>query len=135
MSGKKKLTIAAAVTKKVPCTSIIRVFFFALPVLALLFAAPVAAQFSFGIVPQQSASELAYLWTPLLSYLGEKTSLKLEFRTAKDMPTFEQRLAAGEYDFAYMNPYHYVVFHDSVGYRALAKEKEQKLVGVIVVHK
>jgi len=111
------------------------VFSFALPVLALLPAAAVAAQFSFGVVPQQSASELAYLWTPMLSYLGEKISLKLEFRTAKDIPTFEQRLAAGEYDFAYMNPYHYVVFHDLAGYRALAKEKGQKLVGIIVVHK
>ena len=103
--------------------------------LTLLPAAAVAAQLSFGVVPQQSASELAYLWTPILSYLGEKTSLKLEFRTAKDIPTFERRLAAGEYDFAYMNPYHYVVFHDLAGYQALAKEKERKLVGLIVVRK
>ncbi len=110
------------------------VFSFALPLLALLPAAAVAAQFSFGVVPQH-ASELAYLWTPILSYLGEKTSLKLEFRTAKDIPTFERRLAAGEYDFAYMNPYHYVVFHDLAGYQALAKEKERKLVGLIVIRK
>jgi phosphate/phosphite/phosphonate ABC transporter binding protein len=108
---------------------------FALIAIALSVARPAAAQFSFGVVPQQSASELARLWTPILAYLNEKTHMALEFHTAKDIPTFEQRLAVGEYDFAYMNPYHYAVFHDFSGYRAFAKEKGRKLVGLIVVRK
>ena len=90
---------------------------------------------SFGVVPQQSASKLARLWTPFLLYLNEKTGYAIQFKTAKDIPTFEKRLAAGEYDFAYMNPYHYVVFHRAPGYRALAKEKYRKLKGVIIVRK
>lgn len=87
----------------------------------------------FGVVPQQSTSELAKAWAPILDYLGKKTGRAVRFATAKDIPTFEQRLAAGEYDIAYMNPYHYTVFHRQPGYRPLAKEKEQPLKGIIVV--
>ena len=89
----------------------------------------------FGVVPQQSASELARSWIPILKYLGDKTGLAMRFATAKDIPTFEQRLAAGEYDLAYINPYHYTVFHHRPGYRVLAKEKDRELKGIIVVRK
>jgi phosphonate transport system substrate-binding protein len=94
-----------------------------------------AEKIRFGIVPQQSAAELAKLWVPLLGYLQEKSGLELVFETAKDIPTFEKRLAAGEYDVGYMNPYHYIVFHTSPGYTAFAREKGAKLQGVIVVRK
>jgi phosphonate transport system substrate-binding protein len=89
----------------------------------------------FGIVPQQSATKLARLWTPVLDYLGEKTGYRFQFRTAPDIPTFEQRLARGEYDMAYMNPYHYTVFHREPGYRAFAKEKDKRIKGILVVRK
>lgn len=89
----------------------------------------------FGVVPQQSASELARLWTPILAYLGRKTGYEIHFKTAKDIPTFERRLVSGEYDIAYVNPYHYTVFHRSPGYQVFAKEKDRKLKGVIVVRK
>lgn len=90
---------------------------------------------AFGIVPQQSAVELVKVWMPILSHLSEKTGHELRFATAKDIPTFEQRLAAGEYDVAYMNPYHYTIFHRSPGYRILAKEKDRSLKGIVVVRK
>lgn len=90
---------------------------------------------TFGVVPQQSASELARLWTPILSFLGEKTGEPLRFATAKDLSTFEQRLAAGDYDLAYLNPYAYTMFHRSPGYRVLAKEKDRMLQGILVVRK
>ena len=89
----------------------------------------------FGVVPQQSPGELARMWTPILSFLGGKSGLPLRFATAKDIPTFEQRLAAGEYDIAYMNPYHYTVFQRAPGYRVFAKEKYKKLKGIVVVRK
>ncbi len=90
---------------------------------------------TFGIVPQQSAKKLAKLWTPILERLSQETGYKIEFRTAKDIPTFEKRLAKGEYDLSYMNPYHYTVFHDRSGYEAIAKAKDKKIKGIIVVHK
>ncbi|NRD74660.1 phosphate/phosphite/phosphonate ABC transporter substrate-binding protein [Shewanella sp. VB17] len=89
----------------------------------------------FGIVPQQAASTLARLWSPIIEQLSQNASFQLRFATAPDIPTFEQRLALGEYDVAYMNPYHYTFFHDSVGYQALVKQKDKQLKGMIVVRK
>ncbi len=94
-----------------------------------------AMTYTFGVVPQQSARELAKLWVPILSYLSNKTGYKLHFATAKDIPTYEKRLAAGEYDFAYMNPYHYTVFHASMGYLAMVAEQDRHLSGIVVVRK
>jgi phosphonate transport system substrate-binding protein len=91
--------------------------------------------YSFGIVPQQSADKLARLWGPILRQIGEDTGLKVNFKTAPDIPTFEKRLAAGEYDFAYMNPYHYTVFNRTNGYQALAKAKDKRIKGILVVRK
>ena len=59
-----------------------------------------AETLTFSVVPQQSASKLARLWSPILAYLSEQSGVKLQFTTAKDIPTFEKRLADGEYDFA-----------------------------------
>lgn len=60
---------------------------------------------SIGIVPQTSATELVKHWAPVLGYLSEKTGCRLRFETAKDIPTFERRLADGVYDLAYMSPF------------------------------
>lgn len=98
-------------------------------------SAPAGATLSVGIVPQQSASELARIWIPVLNVVSERSGRPLRFATAPNIPTFERRLAAGEYDIAYMNPYHYTVFSQKPGYRAFAKEKGRKLRGVVVVRK
>jgi phosphonate transport system substrate-binding protein len=90
---------------------------------------------TFGIVPQQSAKVLAKLWTPICVYLSEKTGVEVMFTTAKDIPTFERRVLAGTYDIAYMNPYHFTVFNQKPGYRAIAKQKNKKIKGILVVPK
>lgn len=92
-------------------------------------------KFVFGIVPQQAASKLARTWAPVLNYLNDHTGYKFSFATAKNIPAFEENLASGKYDFAYMNPYHYVVFHKRSGYKALARAKGKKIHGILVVHK
>ncbi len=89
--------------------------------------------YTFAVVPQQAASEMAETWLPFLGYLSEKSHVKLRFVTAPDIPAFEKRLGEGAYDFAYMNPYHYTFFHKKSGYEALAREKDRKLKGIIVV--
>ncbi len=106
--------------------------------LALLLASSSHAEITgqaltFGIVPQQSAAKLARVWTPLLEHLSTLTGQRLLFRTAPNIPEFERRLANGEYDLAYMNPYHYTTFHRSPGYQAFAREKGKRLKGIIVV--
>ena len=88
---------------------------------------------AFGVVPQQSASKLARLWSPFFEHLSTVTGYRIEFKTAPDIPEFERRLANGEYDMAYMNPYHYTVFHEHPGYQAFAREKDKLLKGILVV--
>jgi phosphonate transport system substrate-binding protein len=88
---------------------------------------------TFGIVPQQAAAKLARLWAPLLDAVSEESGVELQFRTAPDIPEFEQRVANGDYDIAYMNPYHYTVFHNIPGYRALARQAGKRIRGIIVV--
>lgn len=90
---------------------------------------------TFAVVPQQSATQLAEAWTPVLAWLSQSAGLQLQFVTAPDVPSFEQRLAAGDYDLAYMNPYHFTVFNAQPGYRALARAKGERIKGLVVVHK
>ncbi|MGD9172277.1 MAG: phosphate/phosphite/phosphonate ABC transporter substrate-binding protein [Candidatus Thiodiazotropha sp.] len=105
------------------------------PAWASAFAKGDSAPISFGVVPQQSASTLARIWNPLLDYLSQQTGRRIVFRTAPDIPTFEQRLASGEYDIAYMNPYHYTIFSREPGYRVFAKERNRQIKGILVVRK
>ncbi len=94
-----------------------------------------AQDISFGIVPQQSAKKLASKWGPIFKYLNEKTGHQITFATAKDIPSFELRLRDGQYDMAYMNPYHFTVFNQKPGYTAFAKQKNKQIKGIIVVPK
>ena len=101
----------------------------------LLTCGALAESLSVGIVPQQSAGRLAEDWGPLLAEISRRSGVALVLRTAPSIPVFEQRLAQGEYDLAYMNPYHYVVFNKLPGYRAFAREQDRKIKGILVVRK
>jgi phosphonate transport system substrate-binding protein len=92
-------------------------------------------QLTFGVVPQQSAKTLAAKWGPVFDRWSQESGIKIKFITAKNIPTFEERLLQGKYDIAYMNPYHYVLYHQASGYLAMAKEKDKLLQGIIVVSK
>jgi len=103
---------------------------------SLLFSgATQAREYTFGLVPQQSSAKLARLWGPIMKKLSDDTGLTLKLVTAKDIPTFEKRLENGEYDFAYMNPYHFTTFSNSTGYVALAHQKDKSIRGIMVVRK
>lgn len=89
-------------------------------------------QLIFGVVPQQSAAKLAEQWQPLLDRWGELAGVELKFATARDIPTFEKCLAAGEYNVAYMNPYHFTLVNQTPGYTAIAHAKDKKITGILV---
>jgi phosphonate transport system substrate-binding protein len=91
--------------------------------------------YTFGIVPQQSPVKTVRTWAPLIGYLTERTGARFHIKTAKDIPTFEEHVLAGSYDFAYMNPAHYVAFSKSTHYQALAKARDKKIQGILVVRK
>ena len=90
---------------------------------------------SFGIPPQQSATELAKRWTPIMQYLSEKTGLPVQMKTAKDITTYQQMVMEGQYDIAFMSPISYIEANKAQGYRAMVKEKGAKSSALIVVHK
>jgi phosphonate transport system substrate-binding protein len=94
---------------------------------------PVMQTLTFGIIPQQSAQKLARLWTPILERISRESGVKIAFMTAKNIPTFEQRLSEGKYDIAYMNPYQYPRYHDMIGYLPLVKAKNKLIKGIVVV--
>ena len=96
-------------------------------------ACPVEGVTTVGVVPQQAASELAQGWIPLLKEVSTASGCEFRFATAPTITEFEKRLSRSEYGIAYMNPYHYVVFHQSPGYLAIAREKDRKLRGLLVV--
>jgi phosphonate transport system substrate-binding protein len=95
-------------------------------------ASKAAPPLLFGIVPQQAASRLAEMWAPFIARLSKETGLQIEFATMKDIPTFEECLAQGAYDIAYMNPYHYTTYSEKAGYRAFARQVNKKLQGIVV---
>lgn len=96
-------------------------------------AAPVVM--TFGVVPQQSPSKLAQVWGPILRKVGEEVGVKIVFKTAPDITTFAHRLAKGEYDMAYMNPYHYIEFHKKPGYVPLLRAQDAVLRGILVTRR
>ncbi|MGO1298408.1 MAG: phosphate/phosphite/phosphonate ABC transporter substrate-binding protein [Vibrio sp.] len=94
-----------------------------------------AQPITFGIVPQQSAVDLAHKWSPVLNDLASVTSLDIQFRTAKDVPTFEQHLVLGDYDVAFMTPFQYTSLPKNSPYRAFVKASDTPINGLIVVNK
>lgn len=110
-----------------------RLLFLALLIVAV--PSQAACKYSFSVVPQQSASKTARIWKPILTYLQQHTGCRFILRTTKSIPLFEKKLAAASHDFSYMNPYHYTVFHDMSGYQALAKARDKRIKGIVVVRK
>lgn len=89
---------------------------------------------SLGVVPQQTAIRTVHLWSGLLDEVGRRSGYRIALKPAQDIPTFEQRLAAGEFDLVYMNPYEYTVYHRTVGYQAFARD-ESRLEALIIVRR
>lgn len=92
-------------------------------------------QLTLGIVPQHDVSKLIHLWQPIRQYLQENTPYRIELHSAQDIQSFERKLAQGVYDIAYMNPYHYIFFNEIQSYKAIIKEQERFLQGILVVNK
>jgi phosphonate transport system substrate-binding protein len=86
-----------------------------------------------GVVPQQSPISLLKVWQPVAEYLSQATGEKVIFKTQKSIKKFEDVLYAGEYDFAYMNPYHYVIAHKKQNYIAYVRA-EKNIKGLILAN-
>ncbi len=91
--------------------------------------------YTFGVVPQFDARKLQEIWAPIFEEVERTSHIRLVFKGAKDIPTFEKEFSKGDYDFAYMNPYHMIVANQDQGYLPLVRDTGRKLYGIIVVRK
>lgn len=91
--------------------------------------------YSVGVVPQFDARTLQATWQPLLAELSRQSGLRFELIATPSIPAFEEAFAAGQFDFAYMNPYHMLKAHAAQGYQPLVHDHANDLQGVLVVRK
>lgn len=96
-------------------------------------AAPVQHYYSVGIVPQFSQRVQYAAWAPIIHQLEQRTGLRFKITGSPATSDFEREYMRGNFDFAYMNPYHSVRAHQAQGYIPLVRDAGASLSGIIVV--
>jgi len=91
--------------------------------------------YTFGVVPQFDARQTHRVWRPLLTALEERTGLKFRLRGSPNIPGFESQIMAGEFDFAYTNPYQILKTNTPEGYKPLLRDIGRTLHGILVVQR
>lgn len=89
----------------------------------------------FGVPPQQSSILIAERWTPVMRYLSQRTGLNIQLKTEKNLATYAHKLEQGAYDFGFASPFLYTLTHKTAGIEAIAKERDGKTAGLILVKK
>lgn len=106
---------------------------------AIWFSATVPAfaetSYTFGVVPQFEPRKLADIWAPILAEITQRTGLKLKMVGSPKIPDFEVSFMAGEFDFAYMNPYHAMLAAREQDYQPLVRDGSRRLQGILTVRK
>jgi len=82
---------------------------------------------SFGAFPSHSLVRLEAFYAPLAQYLSESLHQSVRFGTGKSYARFRERLAAGEFDIAFVQESDYSAFARPHGYRALARSSPSRL--------
>ena len=83
-----------------------------------------------GLTAEQQAS-----WQSFIQYIETQTNYPLRLQTSASKSVFENRLFAGNFDLAYINPKLFIEANRYVGYQPVLKEGQKKLTGIIVVAK
>jgi len=106
--------------------------------LIVLFCATTAEAgkvYRFGVVPQFEPRKLSSIWKPILREVERRSGLTIHMVGSPKIPDFEEAFLNGEFDFAYMNPYHAMLAMRQQGYQPLVRDGERSLFGVLVVRK
>jgi phosphonate transport system substrate-binding protein len=96
------------------------------------YAVAAPACYTVAVVPQFAPAQIYARWRPLLDALQRRTGLCLKLLAYASIPQFERAFTAGVPDFAYLNPYHVVMAHQSRGYLPLVHDA-RRLAGILVV--
>ena len=102
---------------------------------ALSLSVPVIAADNYivGVVPQFSTQIISSTWEPLLEELAAKTGDTFELVIETDITQFEVAFERGDYDIAYMNPWHAVIAFETQGYVPIVKDGANSLKGILIV--
>ena len=91
--------------------------------------------YTFGVVPQFDARRIKDIWQPILDSIQKKTGIQIELVGSASIQTFEAQFSEGEFDFAYMNPYHLLKAQQTQGYQPFVRDVGRMLYGIIVVRR
>jgi ABC-type phosphate/phosphonate transport system substrate-binding protein len=91
--------------------------------------------YTIGIVPQFEIRHIRKIWSPIIKEIEKNTGIKLLLVGSPTIPDFEREFNAGNFDFAYMNPYHILLAKKSQGYIPLVRDNGRKLYGILIVRK
>ncbi|WP_373087567.1 phosphate/phosphite/phosphonate ABC transporter substrate-binding protein [Zhongshania sp.] len=94
-----------------------------------------AAEYRVGVVPQFEARRLNEVWLPILDELAKRTGDSFVLLTSKSIPEFEASFQRGDFDIAYMNPWHVIVAYETQQYLPIVRDGDRKLKGILVVRK
>ena len=84
-------------------------------------------------MPQFSATTIHAAYWPVLTQIGKKANLCFELVQQESIPDFEETLRNNEADYAFMNPYHQVMFEKE--YKPLLRDSKKLLTGIIVINR
>lgn len=98
-------------------------------------SAQAQTEYTLGVVPQFDSRKIAKIWQPIIREIEKQSGIRLRLVGAPSIPDFEKAFTKGEYDFAYMNPYHALVANQSQGYQPIIRDVGRQLFGIIVVRK
>ena len=107
-------------------------FLVAVAALFPVFSASAESSYSFGVLPQRSATLTAQYWNPILGHLGRKCGVTLELGTRKSALDYSGAEARGEFDFVYSN-HIFAPSHAAAAYRPIARMAGKPISGQIVV--
>ncbi len=88
----------------------------------------------FGLSPHLTKEQQAG-WLPLIKHIEKQTNYPLHLQASPTIPVFENRLFAGKFDLAYINPKLFIEANRYVGYQPVVKEGQKELKAIIVVTK
>jgi len=93
------------------------------------------AVYSFAVVPQYSAGDTFRVWQPIIRQLNAALPFRLVLETAPDISSFEDLCENGQFDFAFVNPYHLLWLHRHRGYEPLLSDRSGRISGVLVTRR
>lgn len=89
--------------------------------------------FTLGVVPQFPAVEVQRRWSPITAWLEQACNARIELVYSSSIPEFERRFTEGQFDLAFVNPYHAVMARKAQGYQPLVRDGASALKGILVI--